>query len=157
LDTKEAGTRALGEWVNADAAPALLDAAKTEKDPKYKIRAVRGYIRIARQLQLPDPERLAMFRAAMEVAGRPAEKRLALDILTRIPSPATLGLAIEYLGNAALRGAAADAAVKIATKQLDVAPKVVAAAMQKVVDAGVAGALGSRAKQLVEQGKAASK
>ena len=157
LDTKEAGTRALGEWVNADAAPALLDAAKTEKDSKYKIRAVRGYIRIARQLQLPDPERLAMFRTAMEVAGRPAEKRLALDILTRIPSLETLGLAIEYLRNPALRGAAADAAVKIATKQLDVAPKAVAAAMQQVVDAGVAGALGSRAKQLVEQGKAASK
>ena len=157
LDTKEAATRALGEWVNADAAPALLDAAKTEKDANYKIRAVRGYIRIARQLQLPDPARLAMFHTAIEVAQRPAEKRLALDILTRIPSPATLELAVGYLSNPALKGAAADAAVKIATKQLNAEPKAVVAAMQRVVEAGVSGPLGGRAKQLLEQGKAAAK
>jgi HEAT repeat protein len=157
LDTKEAATRALGEWVNADAAPALLEMAKSETDAKYQIRALRGYIRIARQLQLPDPARLAMFRTAMTVATRPDEKRLTLDILTRIPSPETLGVATEYLGNSVLRKAAADAAVKIAVKQLNVAPKAVAAAMQKVVDAGVAGPLGAHAKQLLEQANAAAK
>jgi HEAT repeat protein len=154
LDTKEAATRALGEWVNADAATALLDLAKNESDAKYKIRSLRGYIRIARQLQLPDPTRLEMFRTAMGIATRNDEKRIALDILTRIPSPETLALAVSYVGDTALKAAAADAAVKIATKQLDVAPKAVVASMQKVVDAGLGG---PRAKLLLEQGKAAAK
>ena len=94
---KDAATRVLGEWVNTDAAPALLEIAKNDPDTKYQIRALRGYIRIARQLEIPWWEqsnagetKLAMFHTAMEVAKRNEEKRLALDILTRIPSPTTL-------------------------------------------------------------------
>ncbi|MCY2990369.1 MAG: HEAT repeat domain-containing protein [Planctomycetota bacterium] len=153
---KEAATKVLGEWVNADAAPALLDIAKTDKEAKYQVRALRGYIRIARQLQLPTETRFAMFRTAMEVARRDDEKKIALDILTRIPSPATLELAVSYLDQQKLKAAAADAAVKIAAK-VSKNPKAVAAAMQKVVDAGVTGNPGARAKQLLDQAQAALK
>ena len=150
---KEAATRLLGEWPDAEAAPALLELAKTEKDPKYKVRAMRGYIRIARQLQLTDEARTAMFRTAMEVASRDEEKQLALDILTRIPSAATLDLAVSYLRDPTLTNAAADAAIKIAPKIINSDPKAVLAAMQKVVDAGVGGNLKSKATQLLAQAK----
>jgi len=50
---KDAATKVLGEWVNTDAAPALLEIAKHDPDVKYQIRAMRGYIRIARQLENP--------------------------------------------------------------------------------------------------------
>ena len=153
---KEAATKVLGEWVNADAAPALLEIAKTDKDAKYQLRALRGYIRIARQLQLPAETRLAMFRTAVEVAKRDDEKKIALDILTRIPSPTTLELAVAYLDQPKLKDAAADAAVKIAAKVAK-RPKEVAAAMQKILDAGVTGNPGARAKQLLDQAQAASK
>lgn len=154
---KDAATRVLGDWINADAAPALLDIAKNDEDSKYQIRALRGYIRIARQFQLPDKARLAMFRTAMEVAQRVEEKQLALDILSRIPSAATLALAVSWLDQPDLKDAAADAAVKIAGKLVDRQPKPVAKAMQKVVDAGLGGDLGNRAQQLLEQAKAGSK
>lgn len=154
---KEAGTKVLGEWVNPDAANALLEIAKGDAQAKYQIRALRGYIRIARQLQLPDDERLAMFRTAMEIAKRDEDKQIALDILSRIPSPTTLQLAVSYLDQSGLKDASADAAVKIAGKVIDQQPKVVAESMQKVVAAGIAGDNASRAKQLLERAKAGSK
>ena len=154
---KDAATRVLGQWLNADAAPVLLDIAKNDAERKYQVRALRGYIRIARQLQLPAETKLAMFRTVMEVADRVQEKQLALDILTRIPSPPTLALAVSYLGEPTLKAAAADAAVKIAVKLLGQNPKAVAEAMQKVVNANVGDETGSRATQLLGQAQAAAK
>jgi hypothetical protein len=125
---------------------------------------MRGYIRIARQLEIPwwiqtnaEETKLAMFDKAMAVARRKEEKRLALDILTRIPSTTTLARAAARLNEPAIRDAAADAAVKIAGQLVGGEPKAVANAMQKVVAAGVGGSTGTRAQQLLDQAKAASK
>jgi hypothetical protein len=161
---KDAATRVLGAWSDAAAAPVLLDIATHDTDTKYQIRALRGYIRIARQLDVASSARsnagetkLAMFYEAMKVAKRDEEKRLALDILTRIPSAATLDLAASHLDEPLLRDAAAKAAVKIAAKLVADDPKAVAKAMRKVVEASVGGDSGSRAKQLLEQAENAAK
>jgi HEAT repeat protein len=150
---KDAGTEVLGRWVNADAAPALLEIAKSDPDAKYQIRALRGYIRIARQLQLPEAKRLEMFRTAMEVAKRADEKQLALAVLTRIPSAQTLELAVSHLGQPGLKNAAAQAAVGIAPKIVNRNAKAVAEGMQKVLDSGVGGKSAAQAKQLLGQAK----
>jgi HEAT repeat protein len=150
---KDVATRVLGNWVNADAAPALLEIAKSDPDSKYQIRALRGYIRIARQLQLPEAKRLEMFRTAMEVAKRADEKQLALAVLTRIPSAETLQLAVSHLDQAGLKNAAAQAAVGIAPKIVNRNAKAVAEAMQKVLDSGIGGKPAAQAKQLLGQAK----
>ncbi|NQT41019.1 MAG: HEAT repeat domain-containing protein, partial [Planctomycetes bacterium] len=54
---RDAGTRLLGNWLTADAAPAMFDLATTLPDGKYKVRALRGYVRIARQLNMTPDER----------------------------------------------------------------------------------------------------
>ncbi len=154
---KDGASRVLGSWPNAEAAPVLLDVFKNDADRKYQIRALRGYIRIARQLQLPAETKLAMFRTVMESAKRDQEKQLALEVLSRIPSAETLALAASYLGTPALKAPAADVAVKIATKVLVQDPKAVAAAMQKVVDANPAAPVAARAKQLLGQAQSAAK
>ena len=154
---KDAATKALGDWPNAEAAPSLLERAKNDTDNKYRIRALRGYIRIARQLQVTDDERLAMFETAMATAARKDEKQLALDILTRIPSARTLQAAVAYVGEREVQGQAADAAIKIATKIVNADPKAVIAGMQKIVDANLRGPSASRAKALLEQAQAAAK
>ncbi len=154
---KEAATKTLGEWPNPEAADALLDLAKTDPENKYRVRALRGYIRIARQLQLPDDVKLTMFQTAMDTATRDEDKRVALDILTRVPSAQTLKLAVSFVDQAGVKDAAADAAVNIAAKLVGRQPKAVADAMQKVVDARVGGNPGSRAQQMLDQARAASK
>jgi HEAT repeat protein len=150
-EIKDAATRILGAWPSAEAGPALLELAKNDKDTKYSVRALRGYLRIARQLQLPVETRLQMFRAAMDVAQRDEEKQLALDVLTRIPSVDTLNLAVSFLDNPQLKEAAANAAVSIAPKLMRTDSKAVAAAMQNVIDSGVGGNAASRAQQLHQQ------
>jgi HEAT repeat protein len=154
---KDAASRVLGGWLSAEAAPILLEIVKNDADSKYQIRALRGYLRIARQLQLPAETKLAMFHTAMGAAKRVEEKRLALDVLTRIPSPATLTLAVAHLADAALKDRAADAAVKIAAKIVAQEPKAVAEAMRKVVDAHVADDVGNRARTLLGQAESTVK
>ena len=112
----DAGSRLLGSWMSMDAAPVLLDLAKTAADEKYRIRAMRGYIRLARQFVLPDPERVAMCRTAMESATRDAEKKLVLEVLERYPSMGAFQLSIEAGKSPALKNDATRVAFVIAQK-----------------------------------------
>ena len=73
----------------------MLDLAKTAADEKYKIRAMRGYIRLVRQFVLPDDQRVQMCRTALETAERDAEKKLVLEVMRRYPSAQMLKLAME--------------------------------------------------------------
>jgi hypothetical protein len=155
--TKDAATRVLGDWPNAEAASALLAIAKNDREAKYQIRALRGYLRIARQLQLPAEERLVMFLTAMDVARRDEEKQLAMDVLTRIPSSETLLVAVSFLDDPTVKAAAADAAVRIAPKVLASDAKTVAAAMQKVAGSDVGAELVDRAKQLLGQAQSSGR
>ena len=81
--------------MSVDAGPVLLDLAKAAKDEKYKVRAVQGYIRLARQFVMPQADRAAMCRTALEIAQRPDDKRLVLEILLRYPGPEMMALALE--------------------------------------------------------------
>lgn len=89
---EDAATRLLGRWMTADAGPVLLDLAKVE-DGAFRGRALRGYLRIARQFALPDAERAAMCRQALAAATDDAERQLVVEILPRHPSPQMLEVA----------------------------------------------------------------
>lgn len=91
---QDAGSRVLGEWMSADAAPVLLDLSQHAASDKLRVRAMRGYIRLARQFEMPNGERAAMCQRAIEVAERSEEKALALAVLERYPSADTLRVAI---------------------------------------------------------------
>ncbi len=92
---QDTASRLLGEWMDLDAAPVLLDLAKNAADEKYKIRALRGYIRLVRQFDMPDAERAEMCRTALQTAQRTAEKRLVLEVISRYRNAAMLSLALE--------------------------------------------------------------
>jgi HEAT repeat protein len=92
---QDASSRLLGSWMTIDAKPVLFDLAKSAPGEKYRVRALRGYIRIARQFTMPEPERLAMCRDAFQAAKEPAERKLVLDILKRYPSLETLKMAAQ--------------------------------------------------------------
>jgi hypothetical protein len=92
----------------------------------------------------------------LSAALRDDERRLALDVLIRIPSPQTLAEATKRLDEPALRDAAANAAVAIAAKLAAGQPKAVAESMQKVLDSGVGDPAKARAQELRTQTKAAA-
>ena len=121
-EIRDAASRLLGEWMTLDAAAVLLDLAKTSPEDKYKIRALRGYIRLVRQFPMSDEDRVKMCRIAMETAQRDAEKKLVLEVLDRAPSPETLKLAIEAAKVPSLKGEATVISLAIAQKISGVDP-----------------------------------
>ncbi|MGB4726636.1 MAG: HEAT repeat domain-containing protein, partial [Thermogutta sp.] len=144
---QDAVTRVLGEWMSADAGPVLLDLAKTG-NPKYRIRALRGYIRIARQLEVPLEDRIAMCAQALQAAQRPEEKRLVLEVLRRYPTSTGLQLAVTLLSDAELRPEAADSAIQIAEKLPASDAATVARAMDQVIQANVGAELTQKAQAI---------
>jgi hypothetical protein len=153
-EVQDVATRLLGEWMNAEAAPVLLDLAQHAADPKYRIRALRGYIRIARQLDVPLAQRMAICRRALEVAPRDEEKKLVLQVLPRYPAAEGLELAIGQLQNATLMKDVAVSALAVAEKLVETQPAVVAEAMKRLLAADIEPALAARAKALREQAEA---
>lgn len=144
---QDAVTRVLGEWMSPSAGPVLLDLAKTGS-PKYRIRALRGYIRIARQLDVPVNDRIAMCSQALSAAQRTEEKRLVLEVLRRYPTAEGLQLAVGQLSDAELNADAADSAVQIAEKLPATDAAVVVRAMDQVIQAGVSAEITQKAQAI---------
>jgi HEAT repeat protein len=94
-ELQDTGSRVLGEWMTVDAAPVLLDLAKTAPSDRYQVRALRGYIRLARQFSMPDQHRAEMCQNALDASSRAAEQQLVLTVLERYPSPDALKVAIK--------------------------------------------------------------
>lgn len=116
VELADTASRQLGEWMTADAAPVLLDLVKTAPAARDQLRALRGYLRIARQFILPDEERTAMCQAALQVAKRDEERRLVLEILQRYPTVEGLQLVANLSKLQSLREPATQVAVTMAQK-----------------------------------------
>jgi HEAT repeat protein len=146
----DAATKALGEWLTPDVAPVLIDLAQNG-NTNYRVRCLRGYIRVIRQFGLKPGERLEMSKTAFDAATRDDERKLVLDTLTRFPSPAGLRMILPYLSNPALQDEASKAAVSICEKIVNTDRKAVAAAMPQILPAIRDPLLADRAKVVMAQ------
>jgi hypothetical protein len=149
---QDAATRVLGGWMSPDAAPVLLQLAQ-QGNPKFRVRTLRGYLRIAKQLDVPLAERIAMCREALSTAQRRDEKALAFEVLATHPSAESLAVVVPYLDDASLNAAAAAAAVSISEKIVDSDPAAVAAAMGKAAQVAGDAEVVQRAKRLIRKTK----
>ncbi|MCP4885250.1 MAG: hypothetical protein GY904_01345 [Planctomycetaceae bacterium] len=144
----DAATQALGRWLTPDAAPVLLELAQSG-NPEYRVRCLRGYIRIIRQFGLKSGQRLKMSKQAFATATRDEERKLVLDTITRFPSAQGLKFITPHLKSASLSEDASKAAVMIGEKIVDNDPKSVAAVMPKVVAVTKDSTIADRAKVLI--------
>ena len=115
-ELQDTASRLLGKWNNVDAAPILLDLAETAPQPKYQVRALRGYIGLVRKFAMPEPQRDAMCRKAFDTARQTAEQKLVLDVLKIHPSSEGLRLAIDAAQIPELKEEASQAVLVIARK-----------------------------------------
>ena len=113
---QDAGSRLLGKWNSLAAAPVLLELAKTSPERKYQIRALRGYLGLARKFDMPNKERASMCRRAMEAASRPEEMKLALNVIQIRPSQEGYQVAVDAMEREAIRAEALQAALAISQK-----------------------------------------
>ncbi len=133
---QDTGSRLLGKWNSLDAAPVLLDLAKTAPANKYKVRALRGYIGLARKFAMPEQQRAKMCQNAFDASRRPAEQKLVLTVLKLHPSKGALKLAIKAMQVPELKDDATQAtlviAQKLGSKGVDVSEQLSKAGLDKV-------------------------
>lgn len=115
-ELQDTASRLLGKWNSVDAAPVLLDLAKTAPEEKYQVRALRGYIGLARKFAMPDQQRGEMCQQAFDTARQAAEQKLVLEVIKLHPSTETLKLAINAMQVPALKNEATEATLVVAQK-----------------------------------------
>ena len=119
-DTVDKATQILGEWntpEDAEAVAALcLAIAQQSKDAKYHARGIRGYIRVARQFELPLATKIEMCKTAFNTARRPEDKALIFEVFKRLNVAENVAAALEYAQYPEYKDAACEAAVVVAEK-----------------------------------------
>ena len=133
-EVQDVATRVLGEWVGTDVAPALLDLSSSLQDNRFRIRSLRGYIRIARQFDLTTEERIDMCEEAFAVSTRDDERKLILEVLGRNGTSRSFALALPYLDELTLQEDAAAAIVAMAENLIPTDGPAVKAALERVVE-----------------------
>ncbi len=112
---QDTATRALGTWMTVDAEPVLFDLA-SEKSCKYQDRALRAYIRLARQFAMSDDHRAQICEKALAVAKRDGDRKLVLEALERHPSKDGLDVAVKAAKFPGLKDDVRQASLVIAQK-----------------------------------------
>jgi len=131
----DAAIRVLCSWKTADAAGDLFALAKDSPNQSRKTAALRGYINLVRDENLPIEKKLEICRQAAALIQRDEEKKLLLGALSTVPAVEALSMSMAHLDNAATKDEAAFAAVAISEQIVDQKPGEVAEAMQKVLKA----------------------
>lgn len=146
-------TRVLGEWMTPDAAPLLLQIAKSDIKEKYRIRAIRGYIRILRQFDMTKQERIEMCQKAMPLVERKQERLLMLEALQRVPAPQTLALAADQLSRPAARHRAGEVTLWLSERLVEQHPEAVVQAAEKMLQTIQDDSLKQHARRLLDKAK----
>ena len=113
---RAAAIRVLCGWKTADAAPDLLALAMGSPNSSRKTMALRGYISLVRDENLPTGQKLAMCKEAAVLVRRNEEKKLLLGVLGGVPAAEALSMAMAYLDDPATKNEASFAAVAISEK-----------------------------------------
>lgn len=133
---QDAGSRVLGKWASLDAAPVLLDLAKTAPTAQFRNRALKGYISLARRFAMPDEQRADMCQKAFDLSKDSAEQRLVLDVCRIQPSVETLKFSIKLMQIPDLKEDATQTtllvAQKLGAKGIDVRDQLSKAGFEKV-------------------------
>ncbi|MCX7044024.1 MAG: HEAT repeat domain-containing protein [Candidatus Sumerlaeota bacterium] len=137
LDEKiqDAVLRAFSDFPNAAPLDDLLEMAKSAKDAKTRIMALRGVMRL---LSLPNglpPEKArSVFEEALKLAANPVEKKETLAGLSETRNVEALKLAMSYIGDGELKNEAMSACVTLAKNLAAIAPGEARRATQKILE-----------------------
>jgi hypothetical protein len=124
----------LGEWPDPDAAPVLLNVLRSDSTgDRFKTRALRGYIRIVRQMDTSNEHRFNMCMEALALSKRDEEKSLLVDALGRITTPASLAKLSEFIDQPTFAEQASLMAINVGKAIKTQQPDAVKAVMQKIM------------------------
>lgn len=99
----EAGVRAICNWPDASVAEQLLELSQKATTARHRLWALRAFIRvIALPSDVPDAEKLAMLKQAMQRAERDEERNLVLQRASAVRTVEALRFLLPYLDQPSL-------------------------------------------------------
>ena len=129
-----AAIRALSDWPNDGPIEDVLNLAKTSKNKRFKVLALRGYIRLIKvNPKRGDGETIKMYQQAMNLADEVNEKRMVLSGLGSLGSLEALNATLPYLDQKEIQAEAEVAVVQICRRIRGSHPKEAREALQKVI------------------------
>jgi HEAT repeat protein len=150
-EVRKTAVRALADWPDDAPMADLLKVARQDKEQSVQILALRGYLRMAGRTRMRAEQKLEAYRAALELATRPDEKRLALTGLADVANPNALKLVEPCLEAPELQREAFVAYEKIAESLVRRQPAVAKEALQRVADKAADAGLRSKAQKALEK------
>jgi len=111
-EIKDAAIRGLCSWPNTDVVDQLLNIAETSDSEKYKVLALRGYIRLANTV---DDQKIAvpMCIKAASLTDRPAELKSIIACAKRFKTEEVLNFLVPYLDNPEIADEAGRAIIEL--------------------------------------------
>ncbi len=150
---KDTALRALCDWPTADAVPDVAELLKTPPSRTIKVLALRGFVRLVPQQEVPDAKKLESLQEALSLADRDEEKRLVLSALSNVATVEALALVSQHLDSSALKEEACLAAVAIAETLGAGHAAEVTAAMTRVAKLTADKDLAARAEAVAQKAK----
>jgi HEAT repeat protein len=106
--------RELSDWPTADAAPQLLELAKSDQENRHVL-GLRGYIRLARAVTVPA-DKATMLIAAMDLTRQPEEKWQVLAAWGTLKSAQSLDALLPFLQDTQVKNEAGSAVITVSAE-----------------------------------------
>ncbi|OHB66571.1 MAG: hypothetical protein A2Y76_13840 [Planctomycetes bacterium RBG_13_60_9] len=165
---RDAGIRALSEWPDYEAVPALVDIASNAQTPlNHYVLAVRGALRLIALQQQPMGQRMMGRRMGqpmdtaqvesravlcmkiLDQARRIEEKRLAVAALATLPCERSVNRLLELVKDESLKSEAAMAAVNLAGAMLRTDRQAAQELARKILDLNVSADINNQANAVM--------
>lgn len=111
-EIKDAAVRGLCNWPNTNAADQLIDLATNSDNEKYKVLALRGYIRLANGCA-EEREAMFMCRKVVDVTDRPDVLKSVIACAKRFQTEDTINFLEPMLDNPAIANEAGWALIEV--------------------------------------------
>lgn len=149
-EIQDATIRALSDWPTSEPVPDLLKVAQTAENARYKVLALRGFVRLlGLESGRSAEETIDLYKKAMDLAGDAQEKKRVLSGLASARSVAALNMVAAYLDDLALHQEAESAAVQIAQGTYGADPQRTREVLAKVIQVTRQDAVRQQAQNLV--------
>jgi HEAT repeat protein len=130
---KDTAIRVVAEWPDDAALEDMIALAKSDPKESNQVLALRGYLRLARERERKEEDRLKMAQVALPLAKRPDEQKQVLGVLRDLRSIEALRLAAPLMSEEKVKGEAIDATVRIARQIGGKLPDEVKGAMEQAI------------------------
>jgi HEAT repeat protein len=156
---QDEAVRTLSSWPNtwpddSGAAEPLLALAKSGKKPSYQAQGMQGYMHYVQETKkLTNDEKLAKVKETLPLLKTPDDTRLAISVLSAIPTAGSLDQLTTFTQDSAVTEEACQALLRIAgdKNQVDVPADARRKALQTVVDKSESDATKKKASTALKQ------